>query len=103
VLRIVILSLGLILATTATARGGGHSSSSHSGSHSSTHSSTKSIGYGSTNSSTESVHGYTTKNGTYVAPYHRTTADHTKNNNFSTKGNLNPYTGKKGTKPGDNE
>lgn len=47
---------------------------------------------------THSVKGYTKKNGTYVASHRKTTADHSKANNWSTKGNTNPYTGKKGTK-----
>lgn len=45
-----------------------------------------------------SVSGYTKSNGTYVAPSHRTSADSIKSNNWSTKGNINPYTGKLGTK-----
>jgi len=44
------------------------------------------------------VHGYVKKNGTYVAPYHKTKPDRTQRNNYSTKGNINPYTGKKGYK-----
>ena len=44
------------------------------------------------------VQGYTKKDGTYVEPYHRTTPDATQNNNYGTKGNVNPYTGKEGTK-----
>lgn len=47
---------------------------------------------------TVSVRGYTTKKGTVVAPSHRTAPDSTKSNNWSTKGNVNPYTGKPGTK-----
>jgi len=43
------------------------------------------------------VHGYTRSNGTYVAPYHRTSPDSTINNNYSTYPNVNPYTGKQGT------
>jgi len=43
------------------------------------------------------VRQYTKKNGTTVAPHHRTAPDKTKANNYSTKGNMNPYTGKKGT------
>jgi hypothetical protein len=45
-----------------------------------------------------SVRGYTTKNGTHVTPHHATNPDSSKLNNWSTKGNVNPYTGKKGTK-----
>jgi len=44
------------------------------------------------------VRGYTRKNGKYVAPHYRSHKDHTKRNNYSTKGNVNPYTGKKGQK-----
>lgn len=47
------------------------------------------------------VNGYTRKDGTYVAPYNRTAPNSTKNDNWSTKGNVNPETGKPGTKPGD--
>lgn len=46
----------------------------------------------------ERVRGYTRKNGTYVAPYVRTKRDSTTLNNFSTKGNINPYTGKRGSR-----
>lgn len=35
--------------------------------------------------------------GRYVAPHYKTTPNRTKFDNFSTKGNYNPYTGKKGT------
>lgn len=44
------------------------------------------------------VRGYTKKDGTYVAPHYRSDPDSKKSNNWSTKGNSNPYTGKKGTK-----
>jgi hypothetical protein len=44
------------------------------------------------------VHGYTKKNGTVVRPYTRTHENSTQRDNFSTKGNVNPYTGKVGTK-----
>lgn len=47
------------------------------------------------------VRGYTRKDGTYVAPHVRTSPNSTKSDNYSTKGNVNPYTGKEGTKPGD--
>jgi hypothetical protein len=47
---------------------------------------------------TVSVRGYTTSKGTYVAPHERTAPDGTRNNNWSTKGNVNPGTGKTGTK-----
>lgn len=44
------------------------------------------------------VRGYTKKNGTYVAPHYRSSPDSSTSNNWSTKGNVNPYTGKRGTK-----
>jgi hypothetical protein len=50
-------------------------------------------------SSSRAVRGYTKRNGTYVAPYRATKPDRTQRNNYSTKGNLNPYTGKRGTRP----
>ena len=44
------------------------------------------------------VKGYTKKDGTYVAPHYRSSPNKTKYDNYSTKGNVNPYTGKRGTK-----
>jgi hypothetical protein len=44
------------------------------------------------------VKGYTKKNGTYVAPHHRAAPNMTKTDNYSTKGNVNPYNGEEGTK-----
>ena len=43
------------------------------------------------------VHGYTRSNGTYVAPHYQTNPNGTKLDNWSTRGNVNPYTGKVGT------
>lgn len=43
------------------------------------------------------VRGYIKKNGTYVAPHYKTPPNKSKFDNFSTKGNINPFTGKKGT------
>ena len=40
---------------------------------------------------------YKPSTGRYVAPHHKTTPNRSKFDNFSTKGNYNPYTGKKGT------
>jgi hypothetical protein len=45
------------------------------------------------------VKGYTKKDGTYVAPHERTAPNSTKADNYSTQGNINPYTGKEGTVP----
>lgn len=44
-----------------------------------------------------SVRGYTRQDGTYVQPYHRSNPDGNPNNNWSTKGNTNPYTGREGS------
>ena len=43
------------------------------------------------------VKGYYRSNGTYVQPHYRTSPDNSLHNNYSTKGNVNPYTGRKGT------
>jgi len=42
--------------------------------------------------------GHTTKHGTYVPPHQATNPDSSKTNNWSHKGNVNPYTGREGTK-----
>lgn len=44
------------------------------------------------------VNGYTKSNGTYVAPHMRSSPNSTTADNYSTKGNINPYTGETGTK-----
>ena len=44
------------------------------------------------------VRGYFRKNGTYVAPHYRSAPDGNFYNNWSTKGNVNPYIGEPGTK-----
>jgi hypothetical protein len=41
--------------------------------------------------------GYVTKDGVYVAPSYATNPNATKLDNYSTKGNYNPYTGQAGT------
>lgn len=43
------------------------------------------------------IKGYTDKNGRYVPPHYRTKPNKTPMDNYSTKGNINPYTGKRGT------
>lgn len=42
------------------------------------------------------VRGYFRQNGTYVQPYWRTTPNSNLYDNYSTKGNVNPYTGQRG-------
>jgi hypothetical protein len=44
------------------------------------------------------VKGYTKKDGTVVEPHRRTTPNKTEKDNWSSKPNTNPDTGKKGTK-----
>lgn len=44
------------------------------------------------------VDGHTRSNGTYVQPHHRSDKNHTVDDNWTTKGNVNPYTGKRGYK-----
>ena len=44
------------------------------------------------------VNGYTKSNGTTVQGHYRSNSDGVFSNNWSTKGNTNPYTGKKGTR-----
>lgn len=75
-----------LLAQSAMARGGGHGGG-HSGGHASGHSS----------GGTHSVRGHTTKKGTYVKPHRQTNPDGSKRNNWSSKPNVNPDTGKAGT------
>ncbi len=43
------------------------------------------------------VNGYERNNGVYVEPYHRTAPDNNVYDNYSTQGNINPYTGQAGT------
>jgi hypothetical protein len=43
------------------------------------------------------VKGYIRKDGTYVAPHYRSSPNSSVYDNYSTKGNVNPYTGKAGT------
>ena len=41
---------------------------------------------------------YFKSNGTYVGGHHRSKADSNFYNNYSTKGNINPFTGSRGTR-----
>ena len=47
------------------------------------------------------VKGYVKKDGTYVAPHQRSDPNRTQRDNYSSKPNVNPYNGKKGTKEPD--
>lgn len=44
------------------------------------------------------VNGYMKSNGTYVSGHYRSSPDNTTDNNWSTRGNVNPYTGRIGTR-----
>jgi len=105
VLTIISLLLIVSFASARGGHGGGHNYGGYGGGHSyrsygsghSYGSYSYSPGTGSKSSSTY-VHGYMRKNGTYVEGYRRSTPDHSFENNWSTKGNVNPYTGKIGTR-----
>ncbi len=43
------------------------------------------------------VGGYVKKDGAYVEPYARSESNSTRVDNYSAEGNINPYTGKKGS------
>ena len=47
---------------------------------------------------TVQVDGHVKKDGTYVPPHNRTSPNSTTSDNWSTSPNVNPYTGKQGTK-----
>lgn len=47
------------------------------------------------------VNGYWKKNGTYVPPHYRSSPNSSKHDNYSTRGNYNPYTGRRGTQSPD--
>jgi len=44
------------------------------------------------------VNGYTRKDGTYVEPHYRSSPNSTQQDNYGTYGNVNPYTGQRGTR-----
>src|SRR5437868_2559898 len=90
-LAISLLSLsGSIAEAQRRGGGGGRSSSSSRASGTGTRS--------NTSSGTVNVRGYYRRDGTYVAPHRRTAADGNFDNNWSTRGNINPDTGRPGTK-----
>jgi Ni/Co efflux regulator RcnB len=47
------------------------------------------------------VNGYYRKDGTYVQGYYRTSPNSTTTDNYSSQGNINPYTGDAGTRAND--
>lgn len=70
---------------------------------------TYSYGYGSrtssyssnTNSSVHYQRGYSRKDGTYVQGHYKTNTNSTNHDNFSTRGNVNSYTGTSGSRARD--
>ncbi len=50
------------------------------------------------NSNSHSTSGYVTGQGTYVAPSRATNPNNTQMDNYTTRGNVNPYTGAVGTR-----
>lgn len=118
-----LLALAVVAAFALSAGGayarGGHSGGKSSGSKSSSGSSKSSGGSKSkvgshsskgsgasatgtdSNSSSHRVRGHVKKDGTFVEGHRATNRDQSKRNNYSTKGNFNPYTGKEGTKDPD--
>ena len=44
------------------------------------------------------VQGYTRRDGTYVQPYTRSSPNRSYNDNWSVRPNVNPYTGRRGTR-----
>ena len=87
---LAVLITGAAMASSLNAYAGKSGSSS-------SHPSSSGTGTGSSSSS-KSVSGYVKKDGNNVAPHQRSTRDSTKDNNWTTKPNTNPYTGKEGTK-----
>jgi hypothetical protein len=57
----------------------------------------QSLGYHAPRAAPVRVSGHVTKAGTYIAPSYRTAPNRTKTDNWSSKPNVNPYTGKQGT------
>jgi uncharacterized protein YdeI (BOF family) len=56
-------------------------------------------GFGSgSNSQSHPVQGYTAPSGTYVQPHQQTNPNSTQMDNYSARGNVNPYTGQVGTR-----
>jgi hypothetical protein len=56
------------------------------------------FGFTSNSEALTRVKGYTKKSGTYVMPHYKSTSNKVKYDNYSSKGNSNPFTGKKGYK-----
>jgi len=92
--RLLVAAFALSLAIPAFARSNNHVSSRN------TDNSLSSVGSTGTGTSSKITHvkGYTKRDGTRVKSYDRTSKDDTKADNWSAKGNINPETGKIGTR-----
>ena len=88
--RQLISALLLVSVTFHSFARGGHAYSGH-------HHYSHSNNYGSTATHDHVTRGYYRKDGTYVDSYHSTNPNDTQKDNYSSKGNTNPYTGKAGT------
>jgi len=93
-IRTIVFGVLLTLSENVAARGAG-SHGIHSASHSTSHGA---AAHSNSSHSSFAVRGYTKRNGTDVAPHYSSAPDHSKANNWSSRGNVNPYTGKVGTK-----
>lgn len=96
IVTLASLSAVALLATPTYAKGGG----GHYGSYSGGHARSASTG-GITG--THTTRSYVRSDGTYVHSYRSTNPNSTRNDNWSTRGNTNPDTGKPGDKPRDGE
>lgn len=103
--RVIVGLLAVSLTLPAFARGGGHSGG-HAGGHASSRASSYTGGHSHSfavrssraSGRDHSVRSYVKNSGTVVQSHHATNRDATKQNNYSTRGNVNPYTGVAGTK-----
>lgn len=92
--RLLVATLALSFAIPAFSR-----SSNHTSSHNADNS-LSSVGPAGTGTNSKITHvkEYTKRNGTRVKSYDRTSKDDTKADNWSAKGNINPETGRIGTR-----
>jgi hypothetical protein len=92
-MRILVIGVAFALVSTAAvARGGGHGGYHFGSSHSFSHATGEHY-----------VSGYFRSNGTHVSGHYQTNPNATRNDNYSTRGNVNPHTGEPGTKPRDED
>ena len=56
------------------------------------------LGFTSTVDAAVRVRGYTRSTGTYVMPYYRSSPNSYRFDNYNSRGNYNPYTGRAGTR-----